>query len=128
VGSTNKRRWGLARFGMRRVSNARHAEGWKGPMLVLVCLVLIATGGVFGLAITVLGIAYFLLARTGESVTRWQQRPVERYTAEAGQTHTAIAEQLRWSAHEDALKAREIERQAREIERLRKELEDRPDA
>jgi hypothetical protein len=128
MGSKSKRRWGLARFGMRRIPNARGAEGWKGPVVVLFCLVVIAAGGLFGLAVTAMVVLYLLLARANDGVVRWRQRPIERYTAEITRTHTVIEEQLGLAAHEDALKAREIERQAREIERLRKELEGRSDA
>jgi hypothetical protein len=105
------KRWVIASFGMRRLPVvAKRTRGWGRITLLLVLVLLVLTGGLAGLAFTVLVLVAMVSARIGHGLGRWKQRPVERYANQVYATNAVSGEYATWAEREIALRDREIER------------------
>jgi hypothetical protein len=106
------RRWALARAGWRRFPHqARRRQGWPRAVILTLLALLILSGGLIGIAVTLLGGLLYLVARINHGIVRSQQRPVERYVSETERTQRELEQQL-------YLERRNADRWRQEAERL----------
>ena len=105
------RRWMLADQAQRVLVRAwRHTSGWWRVTLVMLLLLLLGFGGIFGLAITVLVLLLALSARIGAVIAAVRSRPVRYYAQEVERTHEVLVERLRWAEQEIAARDAHIAR------------------
>lgn len=110
-------RWALMPFLRERTVHVwRRTSGLLRLFLLLLTALLLIAGGIVGLLIAVLVLLLTLAGMIAQSIGRWRERPVMRYSTEVEQSQLQLSDELRWLHHELRLRDEEIARLQQELE------------
>jgi hypothetical protein len=98
-------RSGIVKWGSTRLASVwRRSSGGFRVVAVVVLALVVLTGGIFWVALTLLMLVASVSAWVGRSLERWRSRPVVRYLDEVDATQAVLQEQLSWATREIGLR------------------------